>query len=67
MMKARGLLNLVGPYLEKMKTDCPGAGAGFLALISEGVTRAIRGETIFLRTLKNKENMPNLNVNKNNS
>ncbi|POS81664.1 hypothetical protein EPUL_006013, partial [Erysiphe pulchra] len=27
MKKARGLLNLVGPYLEEMKIDCPGAGA----------------------------------------
>ncbi|POS84773.1 hypothetical protein EPUL_002712 [Erysiphe pulchra] len=50
MLKARGLLNLVRPYLEEMETNCPGAGAEFLALISEGVSRAIRGETIFSRT-----------------
>ncbi|POS84779.1 hypothetical protein EPUL_005112 [Erysiphe pulchra] len=35
MKKARGLLNLIGPYLEEMEIDCPEAGAGFLALISE--------------------------------
>ncbi|KHJ35394.1 hypothetical protein EV44_g5523 [Erysiphe necator] len=67
MMKARGLLNLVGPYLEEMEIDCPGAGAGFLAIISEGVSRAIRGETIFMRFSKDDDNMPNLSVNKNNS
>ena len=58
MKKARGLLNLVGPYLEEMEIDCPGAGAGFLALISEGVSRAIRGEEIFPKTSKCTDNMP---------
>lgn len=29
MMKARGLLNLVGPYLEEMESECPGAGSSF--------------------------------------
>ncbi|KHJ31285.1 hypothetical protein EV44_g3683 [Erysiphe necator] len=67
MTKARGLLNLVGPFLEEMETDCPGAGAGFLALISEGVSRAIRGETIFLRTTTDTEIMPNSSANKKNS
>ncbi|KHJ30961.1 hypothetical protein EV44_g3608 [Erysiphe necator] len=67
MTKARGLLNLVGPYLEEMETDCPGAGAGFLALISEGVFRAIRGETIYLKTSTNTEIMPNSSANKKNS
>ncbi|KHJ32934.1 hypothetical protein EV44_g3999 [Erysiphe necator] len=58
MKKARGLLNLVGPYLEEMEIDCPGAGAGLLALISEGVSRAIRGEEIFPKTSKCTDNMP---------
>ncbi|POS81789.1 hypothetical protein EPUL_006663 [Erysiphe pulchra] len=60
MKKARGLLNLVGPYLEEMEIDCLGAGAGFLALISEGVSRAIRGEEIFSKTSKCTDNMPTL-------
>ncbi|KHJ34863.1 hypothetical protein EV44_g4357 [Erysiphe necator] len=47
MAKARGLLNLVGPYPEEMESSCPGAGVDFLALISEGVSRAIRGEKIY--------------------
>lgn len=67
MTKAKALLNLVGPYLEEMETDCPGAGAGFLAPISEGVSRAIRGETIFLRTSTDTEIMPNSSTNKKNS
>ncbi|POS87981.1 hypothetical protein EPUL_000234 [Erysiphe pulchra] len=46
---ARGLLNLVGPYLEEMGTQCPGAGSGFLALITNGVSRAVRGEKIYLK------------------
>ncbi|POS85486.1 hypothetical protein EPUL_002457 [Erysiphe pulchra] len=32
-----------------IEIDCPGAGAGFLALISEGISRAIRGEKNFLK------------------
>lgn len=47
MSMARGLLNLVGPYLEEMEDICPSAGADFLALISDGVSRAIRGENIY--------------------
>ncbi|CAD6503245.1 BgTH12-02912 [Blumeria graminis f. sp. triticale] len=43
---ARGLLNIVGPYLEDMEDICPGAGADFLALISDRVSREIRGENI---------------------
>ncbi|CAD6503185.1 BgTH12-02853 [Blumeria graminis f. sp. triticale] len=46
MTKARSLLNLVGPYLEEVDLECPGTGAGFLALIPDEVTRAIRGEKI---------------------
>ncbi|POS82009.1 hypothetical protein EPUL_005720, partial [Erysiphe pulchra] len=49
MSKSRGLLNLVGPYLEEMEKSCPEAGAEFLALISEGVSRAIRGERIYAK------------------
>ncbi|POS81734.1 hypothetical protein EPUL_006135, partial [Erysiphe pulchra] len=67
MKKARGLLNLVGPYLEEMEIDCPGAGAGFLALISEGVSRAIRGEEIFSKTSKCTDNMPTSSKYKNSS
>ncbi|POS83283.1 hypothetical protein EPUL_005991, partial [Erysiphe pulchra] len=67
MMKARGLLNLVGPFLEEMETDRPGAGAGFLALISEGVSRAIRGEKISLRTSTDTNIMPNSSANNDNS
>ncbi|POS81766.1 hypothetical protein EPUL_006523, partial [Erysiphe pulchra] len=52
------LLKLVGPYLEEMEIDCPGAGAGFLALISEGVSRANRGEEIFSKASKCTDNMP---------
>ncbi|POS82543.1 hypothetical protein EPUL_004607, partial [Erysiphe pulchra] len=59
MKKARGLLNLLGPYLEEMEIVCPLAGAGFLVLISESVSRAIRGEEIFPKTSKCTEtNMP---------
>ncbi|RKF81337.1 hypothetical protein GcM3_036025 [Golovinomyces cichoracearum] len=53
MMKARGLLTLVGPYLEDMEENSPGAGAEFLALISEGVSRAVRGEKIFVKISNN--------------
>ncbi|KAF5183262.1 reverse transcriptase [Thalictrum thalictroides] len=53
MRKARGLLDIVGPYLEEMELDCPGAGSQFLALISEGVSRAVRGEKIFYNPDKN--------------
>ncbi|KHJ30024.1 hypothetical protein EV44_g4105 [Erysiphe necator] len=65
MIKARGLLNLVGPYLEEMETQCPGAGSGFLALITDWVSRAVRGEKIYLKysedphTLKNSEQKSN--------
>ncbi|RKF56380.1 hypothetical protein GcM3_195046, partial [Golovinomyces cichoracearum] len=45
--KARGLINFVGPYLEEMEISCPGAGVYFLAFISEGVSRAIRGNKIY--------------------
>ncbi|KHJ32942.1 hypothetical protein EV44_g3966 [Erysiphe necator] len=58
MKKAGGHLNLVGPYLEEMEIDCPEAGAGYLVLISEGVSRAIRGEEIFPKTSKCADNMP---------
>ena len=50
MMKARGLLNVVGLYLEEMESECPGAWSSFLALISDGVSRAVRGEEIFLKS-----------------
>ncbi|POS82043.1 hypothetical protein EPUL_006227, partial [Erysiphe pulchra] len=39
MSKSRGLLNLVGPYLEEMEKSCPEAG----------VSRAIRGERIYAK------------------
>ncbi|RKF56384.1 hypothetical protein GcM3_195015, partial [Golovinomyces cichoracearum] len=45
--KARGLMNLVGLCLEEMEISCLSAGVDFLALISEGVSRAIRGEKIY--------------------
>ncbi|POS88315.1 hypothetical protein EPUL_000617, partial [Erysiphe pulchra] len=59
MKKARDLLNLVGPYLEEMEIDYSGAVAGFLALISDGVSCAIREEEIFLKNLKCIDSMPN--------
>lgn len=62
-MKVSGLWNLVGLYLEEMETNCPGAGAGSLELISEGVSRDIWGETKSLRTLKDKENNSIFSVN----
>ncbi|KHJ34596.1 hypothetical protein EV44_g3274 [Erysiphe necator] len=49
MMRARGLLNIVGPYLEEIETEFPGAGIEFLALITDGVSRAIRGEKILVK------------------
>ncbi|CAD6502426.1 BgTH12-05019 [Blumeria graminis f. sp. triticale] len=58
MSKARGLLNLVGPYLEDMEKECPGAGADFLALISEGVSRAIRGQKIYKSSMNEQEQKP---------
>ncbi|POS87924.1 hypothetical protein EPUL_000189, partial [Erysiphe pulchra] len=36
MIKARGLLNLEGPYLKEMEIECPSAGTRFLALITQG-------------------------------
>ncbi|POS84448.1 hypothetical protein EPUL_006186 [Erysiphe pulchra] len=47
MSKSRGLLNLVGPYLEDIEKSCPEAEAEFLVLISEVVSQAIRGERIY--------------------
>ncbi|SZF01981.1 unnamed protein product [Blumeria hordei] len=44
---ARGLMNLVGPYLEELEDVCPEAGADLFALISYGVFRAIRGEKVY--------------------
>ncbi|POS83309.1 hypothetical protein EPUL_005562, partial [Erysiphe pulchra] len=67
MKKARGLLNLIGPYLEEMEIDFPGAGAGYLALISEEVSLAIRGEEIFPKTSKFTDNMPILSMYKKSS
>ncbi|POS83267.1 hypothetical protein EPUL_005854 [Erysiphe pulchra] len=49
MIKARGLLNLVRPYLEEIETQCPGAGSGFLALITDKVSCAVRGGKIYLK------------------
>ncbi|POS84122.1 hypothetical protein EPUL_003234, partial [Erysiphe pulchra] len=50
---SRGLLNVVGPYLEEMEKSCLEAGDEFLALISEGISRAIRGERIYAKLLLN--------------
>ncbi|CAD6500718.1 BgTH12-06425 [Blumeria graminis f. sp. triticale] len=58
MSKARGLLNLVGPYLEDIEKECPGAGANFLAPISEGVSRAIRGQKIYKSSMNEQEQKP---------
>ncbi|KHJ32239.1 hypothetical protein EV44_g4238 [Erysiphe necator] len=66
MTKARGLLNLVGPYLEEMELECPGLGTGFLALMSDGVSRAIRGEKIYTNIdvlLRNASTPPSNNRN----
>ncbi|KAI0999366.1 hypothetical protein K3495_g8830 [Podosphaera aphanis] len=41
MPMARGLLKLVGPYLEEKEDACLGTGADFLAQISDAVSRAI--------------------------
>ncbi|POS81972.1 hypothetical protein EPUL_006326, partial [Erysiphe pulchra] len=49
MSKARGLLNLVGPYLEEMEKEFSGSGADILALISEGVSRAMQGKEIYMK------------------
>ncbi|KHJ33951.1 hypothetical protein EV44_g4078 [Erysiphe necator] len=43
------LVNLVGPYLEEMELESPGAGSDFLALISDRVSRAVRGKIFFLK------------------
>ncbi|KHJ35177.1 hypothetical protein EV44_g4081 [Erysiphe necator] len=42
MKKARGPLALVGPFLEQMEIDYSRTAAGFLALISEGVSQLPR-------------------------
>lgn len=38
MMKAKGLLNLVIPYLEEMEREFTGAGTGILAMITDEVS-----------------------------
>ncbi|VDB88316.1 Bgt-50463 [Blumeria graminis f. sp. tritici] len=38
-----------------MEKECPGAGADFLALISEGVSRAIRGQKIYKSSMNEQE------------
>ncbi|KHJ34524.1 hypothetical protein EV44_g4152 [Erysiphe necator] len=35
--------------IKEMELECPGAGSDFLALISDGVSRAVRGKKIFLK------------------
>ncbi|POS81632.1 hypothetical protein EPUL_005590, partial [Erysiphe pulchra] len=49
MSKARGLLNLVGPYLEEMEKEFLGSEADFLALISEKVSRSMQGKEIYMK------------------
>ncbi|CAD6505301.1 BgTH12-00793 [Blumeria graminis f. sp. triticale] len=41
-----------------MEKECPGAGADFLALISEGVSRAIRGQKIYKSSMNEQEQKP---------
>ncbi|POS87409.1 hypothetical protein EPUL_001148, partial [Erysiphe pulchra] len=66
MIKARGLLNLVGPYQEEVETQCLGAGSGFLALIPDGVSRAIWGKNIYLKYSEDPHTLKTF-VQKNNS
>lgn len=47
-------MNLVGPYLEEKEDVCLGVGADFLALISDGVSRAIRGKKIYRSSTTSK-------------
>ncbi|KHJ33435.1 hypothetical protein EV44_g4304 [Erysiphe necator] len=66
MTMARGLLNLVGPYLEEIDLECPESGTGFLALISDVVSRVIRGEKIYTNIdiiLRNASTTPSNNRN----
>ncbi|VDB93249.1 Bgt-50443 [Blumeria graminis f. sp. tritici] len=61
---ARGHLNLVGTYFEEMDDVCPGAGADLLALISHGVSREVRGETIY-RSSTNSAGAKDNEINRN--
>lgn len=49
VIKAGGLPNTVGPYLQEMETQFSGDGSGFLALIIDRVSRAVRAEKIYLK------------------
>ncbi|KHJ34335.1 putative effector protein [Erysiphe necator] len=49
-----------------MELECSGSGTGFLALISDGVSRAIRGEKIYTNIdvlLRNASTTPTINRN----
>ncbi|RKF78706.1 hypothetical protein GcM3_061032 [Golovinomyces cichoracearum] len=50
-----------------METECPGSGAGFLALISDGVSRAMRGEKIHSNFEIQSRTVPRTSDNANNS
>ncbi|CAD6498810.1 BgTH12-04469 [Blumeria graminis f. sp. triticale] len=41
-----------------MEKECSGAGVDFLALISEGVSRAIRGQKIYKSSMNEQEQKP---------
>ncbi|POS87005.1 hypothetical protein EPUL_001908 [Erysiphe pulchra] len=43
VIKAKGLMNFVGSYLEEMEIECSSTGTGFLALITE--TQATRDKS----------------------
>ncbi|RKF79980.1 hypothetical protein GcM3_050024 [Golovinomyces cichoracearum] len=49
MVKTKGLLKLMGSYVEEI--EFPEAGSEFLELISDGVSHAVRGEKISLKKL----------------
>lgn len=47
MMNAKGLIIILVTYFEEIETVYLGAGTGFLALITDGVSRAIQGQKDF--------------------
>lgn len=53
----KGLLDLINSYLKDLEKDHPGAETGFLALLTDGASRAMRGEQVYV----NQQNVAHLN------
>ncbi|KHJ32634.1 hypothetical protein EV44_g5926 [Erysiphe necator] len=51
MTAIKGLVDLTNDYLQSPETQHPGIGSDFLALLSDGASRAIRGQRVYLSAL----------------